>query len=295
MPQKITPAKRRRMLELHRRNVSGAEIMERFEIGDRRTLWRHLRQAEVEEGTQGGAERLVQDALDRHMEEVWDIVGSWLGILCKDGFGRARETLQACRELEERTLFMGVRGHLPYQELWAEYEMWKELLGERLSVAVELLVIAAREGERRTGLRVRNGRHPGPRLTPAFGNPILERLSRRLNGHRHVPLSIVWREIAGLHEPGLCAMCVEGQTVMVVQGVADRQRCEQQYRDVAEACNDVVRQVEELCDQIQDVADRLRRRLETALARRDHVLHRCALCPVSARAILGEAGQQGSP
>lgn len=59
--------------------------------------------------------------MGRHMEEVWDTVGCWLGILGKDGFGKARETLEACRELEQRTLFAAVREHLPYPELWADY------------------------------------------------------------------------------------------------------------------------------------------------------------------------------
>lgn len=110
---------------------------------------------------------------------------------------------------------------------------------------VQLLAMAAREGEERTGLRVRNGRHPGPRLTPTFGNPVLERFARRLNGARQAPLAVVWRGVPGVHDTGFCAMCVDGQAVMVVEEVADHRRCEEQYREVTEACSAGVKQQQE--------------------------------------------------
>lgn len=270
------------MLDLHRSGVSADEIMERFKMGDRRTLRRHLRLAEVEEGMQGGAERLVQEAVGRHMEEVCNLVESWLGILHKDAFGVAQETLEGCGRLEDDPLFDGLRKHLPFEDLWRDYELWKELLEERLVCAADLVREMRTRGEERIGLPVRSGHSSGARLSPGFARPVLGCLSAELNGGAPQALRCEWRGDGQHGRHALAVLAVNGRRVLTVEDSPKRRaECERGYREVVGECEPSMSRVRDLCRQVRLVGFRLRRRVQRILRQRDFIHYRCDLCPYS--------------
>jgi len=126
------------MLELHRASETDTKIMDRFGIGDRRTLKKHLALAEEEEKQRQAGIKIIEDAQAKHLDEIRGLIERWRKCIGVPPLGLDLSWLAAVyRELwkiEHDPLFEGVKEHLPFETLWTDYDTWKQKREEYLAI-----------------------------------------------------------------------------------------------------------------------------------------------------------------
>jgi hypothetical protein len=279
MPRKFTPEQRKRMLDRLESGATYAELKREFGIRDSRTLERQLKQAREEQALSAARTDIVKESLRDHLNEVKGLIETWsLGLRAPSPPSLGRYPLSSSEEAEHTRLFQGVRQHLPFKELWKNYETFKAEWDKYLGVCEALHHEVVTKAVEKWGLTLieKDERRAG--LTTFFSWETLDHSIKVAEGDHRAGMP---RYDAALLQPGVpeleYLMC---DNRVILYGKQAMRYADDHQAMIAEwARSKIVLDLVNTLGELRDLERRMHDLIEEALLRRDHILYQCALCP----------------
>jgi len=279
MPRKFTVEQRKRMLERLGNGATQMDLKAEFKIRDSRTLEKQLRQAREEQTLRTVRTEIIKESLHDHLGEIRGHIETWgASVKAPSPPSFDRYPLSAAEQAEQSRLFEGIRGHLPFPELWRNYQALKLKWDEYVAVCRELHRQVVENAKEKWGLSVLGTNEQRRGLTASFSWETLDRAIKVAMGdsqagtpHYHAaPLSPSAPELEYL---------MSDERVILYREQA--LQCVEDHRSMIAGCarSEKVADLVKLLGELRDLEKRIHDIIEETLLRRDYILYSCRLCP----------------
>jgi len=232
----------------------------------------------------------LEKAREDHLNNIRAQIESWKGYICVRDIaaidpGEYSSIPLSWQDLDNKPLFNVLKQHLPFDELWNNWDTWKErcikYLSQHRALREQILkdaklvfnLPAYQEALPEVNLRL------VPHLTLSFEKPFLDAFADKANGGEpefefHLqpyPLPEKGMTLEGLH--------IGSHEVLIAEKV--KENCEPKYQKMLQ---DYLQKKEvailiKLLDELRKMTDALNAALDKILERHDYIQHACDDCP----------------
>jgi len=279
MPRKFTVEQRKRMLERLEYGATHTDLKSEFKIRDSRTLGRQLTQAREEQALRMAKTEIIKESLRDHLAEIRRLLETWgASVKAPSPPSFDRYPLSAAEQAEQSRLFEGIRGHLPFPELWRSYQALKVKWEEYMTTCEKLHCQVVEKAKEKWELSLldKNERRTG--LAASFSWETLDRAIKVALGDSQAGMPHYAAAPLNPQVPELeYLMCSER---VILYGNQALRYAEDHRSMIAElARSEGVANLVGLLVELRDLEKRVRDIVEETLLRRDYILHSCRLCP----------------
>jgi hypothetical protein len=276
MPRKFTVEQRKRMLERLEYGATHTDLKSEFKIKDSRTLEKQLAQAREEQVLRLARTEIIKENLRDHLAELRSLIETWVSsVKAPSPPSFARHSLSGA---EQNRLFEGLPDHLPFKELWRNYQTFKLKWDEYVEVCEGLhrQVVESAKGKWGLSLVEKNERRPG--LTPSLAWETLDRAIKVATGDSQAEAPRYEAASLNPQAPELEYLTCDGR-VILYSNQALRYAEDHQSMIAEWAQSEKVGYLVKLLGELRDLERRIQDILAEALLRRDYILYSCRLCP----------------
>ena len=286
MPRKFSVEQRKRMMERLEHGATPTELKSEFKIKDSRTLEKQLKQAREEQQVQTAKTELIKESLRDHLAEMRSLLEIWgASLKAPSPPSFDRYPLSAAEQAEQNRLFKGMHGHLPFPELWRNYQTFKLKWDEYITTCEGLHRKVVENAKEKWGLSLLEKNEQRLGLTPSFSWETIDRIIKVAKGDSKAgtpnyvaaPLSPQAPELEYL-------MC--GERVILYSNQALRYAEDHRSIIGGLARSERVADLVKLLAELRDLEKRIHDIVEETLLRRDYILYSCRLCPGGGRLAL---------
>lgn len=279
MPRKFSVEERKRMLERLEHGATHKDIKAEFKIRDDRTLEKQLRQAREEQMLRLARTEIVKESLRDHLAEVRSLIETWsLGLKAPSPPSASRYPLSSAEQCEQNRLFVAIRQHLPFPELWRIYHSFKAKWDDYLGLCEELHGEVVGKATKKWGLALLQGdeRHPG--LTGSFSWETIDWAIKIATG---TPKSGRPRYDTAALQPGADIQCLLCDDHVILYAKGDAKGYEAKHWAMIRewAQSEKVANIVAVLTELRSLEGKLQGMLEEVLLRRDYIFYSCRMCP----------------
>jgi len=228
----------------------------------------------------GIRKEIVEKALQQHLDEIRDLVEQWkVSISTPEIFQVSSDFSNTTCPFGKRRLFGSLRDHLPFSDLWQDYDDYKAKRGEYVDTCKKL----AREIRESWGIE-------GVDAALGFEKPVLRLISRQGKELQYKLFVIEGHDPA---EPTYQLLLANDAVVLEGRDTKTRhftslehEECKgeilpTEYQRIAELFlrSNIASEAKRLLADLRGLEDTIHGSLEEILLRRDYIGHICKLCP----------------
>jgi hypothetical protein len=286
MPRKFSVEQRKRMLERLEYGATPTDLKSEFKIKDSRTLEKQLKQAREEQELRMAKTELIKESLSHHLAEIRSLLETWgASVKAPSPPSFDRYPLSAAEQAEQNRLFEGIRGHLPFPELWRNYQAFKLKWDEYMSTCEELHHQVVENAKEKWGLSLLEKNEQRPGLTPFFSWETLDRVIKVAQRDSQAGTPNYVAALLNPQVPELeYLMC--GERVILYSKQALRYAEDHRLVIGGLARSERVADLVKLLAELRNLEKRIHDIVEETLLRRDYILYSCRLCPGGGRLAL---------
>ncbi len=279
MPRKFTVEQRKRMLERLEYGATHTDLKSEFKIKDSRTLEKQLAQAREEQALRLARTEIIKESLRDHLAELRSLLETW-GSSVKAPSPPAfdRYPLSAAEQAEQNRLFEGLREHLPFPQLWRNYQTLKLKWNEYMTACEGMHRQVVENAKEKWGLSLFEKNKPCPGLTPSFSWETLDRVIKVAMGDSQAGTPHYEAAPLSPQAPELEYLLCSGR-VILYSNQAFRYAEDHRSMIAGWARSERVGDLVKLLGELRDLERRIHDIVEETLLRRDYILYSCRLCP----------------
>ena len=235
----------------------------------------------------------LQKAREDHLNNIRAQIESWKGYICIRDIAAIDPSEYSSiphswKDLDNKPLFNALKQHLPFDELWTNWDAWKERYSKYLSQHEALREQILKDAKLVFNLPTYYEAFPEvkqrlvPHLTLAFEKPFFDAFADKANGREHeleelkfspqpYPGPEKGMTLEGLH--------IGSHEVLIAENV--KENCEPKYQKMLQ---DYLQKKEvanliKLRDELRNATVGINATLNKILERWDYISYTCELCP----------------
>lgn len=280
MPRKFTIEQRKRMLERLGNGATYTELKAEFKIKDSRTLDKQLGRAREEQTLRTARTEIIKDSLREHLGEVRSLIETWgASVKAPSPPSFDRYPLSAAEQAEQSRLFKSIRAHLPFPELWRNYQSIKLKWNEYIAICEDLHRQVLEIAKEKWGLSLLEKNEFQPGLRASFSSDTLDYAIKAAMGEFQVEM--LRYKVGPLNHPQASEVEYLDCNERSILYAKDARRYIEAHRSMVTewAGSEKVIGLVKLLNQLRDLEIKIHDILEETLLRRDYILYGCSLCP----------------
>ena len=261
---------------LHKRKLKGGKPGRKWLIAED-DLAALMTKADMDRGIR---KEIVEKALQQHLDEIRDLTEQWkVSISTPEIFQVSPDFSDTTWPFGKRRLFGSLRDHLPFPDLWQDYDAYKAKRGEYVDTCKKL----AREIRESWEIE-------GIDAVLGFEKPILRLISGQGKALQYRLLVIEGHDPAELTYQLLLAndtVVLQGRDTKTRHFASlEHEECKgeilpTEYQRIAELFlrSDIASEAKRLLPDLRVLEDKIHGSLDEVLSRRDYIEYICKLCP----------------
>ena len=279
MPRKFSVEQRKRMLERLGYGATHTDLKSEFKIKDSRTLEKQLKRAREEQELQTAKTELIKESLRNHLAEMRSLLEIWIAsVKAPSPPSFDRYPLSAAEQAEQNRLFEAIRGHLPFPELWRNYQALKLKWDEYIPTCEELHRQVVENAKEKWGLNLLEKNEQRPGVTSSFSWETLDRVIKVAKGDSQAGTPHYTAAALNPQDPELEYLMCDNRVILYSKQAL---RYAEDHRLVIGrlAGSERIADLVKLLAELRNLEKRIHDIVEETLLRRDYILYSCRLCP----------------
>ncbi len=283
MPRKFTLEQRKSMLERLEHGATLTDLKSEFYIKDSRTVEKQLRQAREEQSLRVVKTEIIKENLRDHLAEIRSLLESWgRSVKAPSPPSFDRYPMSAAEQAEQSRLFEGMHEHLPFPELWRNYQAFKRKWDEYAITCKELHEQVVENAKEKWGLGLLKKDERRRGLATVFSSETFDRVIKVALGDSQAGTPHYTAAALNPQDPELEYLMCDNRVILYSNQALNY---EEDHRSmIAEwARSEKVANLVKLLADLRELENRIQDIVEETLLRRDYILYSCRLCPGGGR------------